>query len=652
MARLYMDLNFHDDSTVAQIAPSGFFLGPSVKMFYENPLLSQAWKNVFHDANVADSLGTFNKAGDSHDLLIGRRNVEGGGRQDDVRHTSYRGVVGVKGDLNSMFSYDVFAQTGRVLFQETYKNDFSNVRMNRALDVVTDPTSGQAVCRSALDGTDPNCVPWNIWALGKVTPEALAYVQTPGFQRGFTAQTVAGASVSGDLTDMGIKSPMARSGLGFSVGFERRTEKMELSTDTAFTTGDLAGQGGPTIGVGGQYSVNEVYGEMRLPLLEKMPLAELLNLTGTFRKSSYSTNQSTTTYGVGLEYKPINALKFRGSLQKATRAANIIELFSVRSLGLYDNDPDPCSGGIVDGKALDGDGATLAQCQRTGVSAAQFGKIEDSPAGQYNLFSGGTASLKPEDAKSVTFGLVLQPMRDLSLTIDYFNIRVEDTISSIPAPVSLQQCLETGNPFFCNKIKRDAKGTLWLNGSYIESFNENIGSVETEGVDIGVDYSLKLAGLGKLDLNLVGTYLQSFVTEDVPGLETYDCAGYFGNTCGTPLPVWRNKVRATWTTPWDLQLAFTWRHIDKVELDARSAQTRLAGGTAAQVPFLASRDYIDVAASYALTKNLKLSMSVNNLFDKDPPLRTQGSGFVNGNTYPVVYDAAGRRININLNAKF
>lgn len=670
-ARIYAELNFHDDRTVAQIAPSGSFF-TMVTLDYSNPLLSQAWKNAFHTSNQAEAIyvdqdndpdtpavrvpapRNFLAPGDTHTTFIGRRNVEGGGRQDDIRHTSYRGVIGVKGDIGNSFGYDLFAQSGKVVYQQTYKNDFSISRTVRALDVVDDG-NGNAVCRSVLDGTDPNCVPYNIWSLGKVTPEALAYLQTPGFQKGFTSQGVFGASFNGDLTDFGIKSPMASSGLGFAIGAERRTERMELSTDAAFTTGDLAGQGGPTIGVGGEYSVNDVYAEMRLPLIEKMPMADLLNLSASYRNSNYSTGKSANTYGVGVEYAPIKAIKFRGSYQQASRAANVIELFAAQGLGLYDNGGgDPCSGGVLNGRAQDGEGATFAQCQRTGVTAAQWGGIADSPAGQYNQLGGGNTQLKPETATSVTFGFVTQPIRDLSVSVDYFNIEVEDLIGSIGAVTKLTECLEVGS--FCGDIQRDAAGTLWLtSGAFIRTLNDNVGKLRTEGVDLGVDYSMKLAGMGKLDLSFVGTLLRKYEVNDLPARPSYDCVGLFGDTCGTPMPEWRHKLRATWTTPWDLQLSATWRHIDKVTFDAASSQTRLtgtAGQIAAQVSELASRDYLDVAAAYNLTKNLTVRLAVNNLLDKDPPIRTQGAGFVNGNTYPVVYDAAGRRVSINLNAKF
>lgn len=646
MAKLYTELNFHDDHTVAQIAPSGLFgldlSGPNAVKF-ENPLLSQAWKTT---------LG-LNKPGDTANLLIFRRNVEGGGRQDDIRHTSYRGVIGVKGDLNNAFGYDAFVQIGRVVYQETYLNDFSNRRSQLAMDVVTDPASGNPVCRATLNGTDSSCVPYNIWALGKVTPGSLAYASTPGFQKGFTSQAVTGFNINGDLTDYGVKVPLASSGLAFAAGLERRTERMRLDTDAEFTTGDLAGQGGPTIGVAGKYDVNEFFGELRLPVIEKKPFAEALNLSASYRRSSYSTGPVANTYGLGLDYKPVQAIGFRGSYQKATRAANIVELFSTQSLGLYDNDADPCAGANVGGKAQGGTGATLAQCQNTGVTAAQFGNIVDSPAGQYNQIGGGNPALKPEQSKSVTFGVVLTPVRDLSVTADYFNIKVTDTISSFAAPVVLQQCLDTGNPVFCSLIHRDGLGTLWATPqAYTTVLNQNIGRLQTSGVDVGADYGLKLTGYGKIDFSFLGTYLTKLETEDIPGLPSYDCVGYFGNTCGTPNPKWRHRLRTTWTTPWALQFAATWRHMDKVQLDAASSQSRLTGSTASQVPFLGARDYLDLAVAYNLNKAVTMRLAVNNLLDRDPPIRTQGSGLTNGNTYPTVYDSMGRRVSLNVNFRF
>lgn len=640
-AQVYGEFSFHDDHTVAQIAPSGIFFGGfTTTAAYDNPLISQAWKDALN----------LNAPGDTADLLIGRRNVEGGGRQDDIRHSSYRGVIGVKGDINDSWAYDVSALVGKVLYQEVYKNDFSNTRLLRALDVVADPVTGAAVCRSVVDGSDPNCVPYNIWTPDGVTPGALSYLQTPGFQKGFTSTEVISASINGDMTGYGLKTPWAKSGLGVAVGVEHRTEEMELTTDAAFTTGDLAGQGGPTIGVEGSFDVTDIFTELRMPLIEKAPFAELLAINASYRYSDYSTGKTTSTWGVGLEWAPVNSFKVRASAQGASRAANIIELFSQAALGLYDSAGDPCGGPTPT--------ATVEQCARTGLDPADYGHVlANNPAGQYQAVFGGNTQLKPETSKSWTLGFVVNPIRDMNVTLDWFHIRVDDIIGNIPPGATLNNCLETGNAFTCGLIHRNTvTHDLWTgqlpNGGYITANNLNLSFKETEGLDIGFDYQLKLEGMGRLDFGFKGTWLSKFEAEDAPGFGSYDCAGYFGANCGTPAPKWRHSVRTTWRSPWDVDLSLNWRHLDSVQDETKSKNPLLNGDVDPLVSKLKAMNYFDIAASYKATKNITLSAAVNNVLDTDPPLRNQGSGFVNGNTYPVVYDAMGRRVSLTLNAKF
>lgn len=635
--RAYTELNFHDDSTVAQIAPSGLFgfdASGANSIKFENPLLSADWRR---DLNLL-------KAGDTADLLIFRRNVEGGGRQDDIRHTSYRAVAGVKGDVGP-WNYDAFTQVGRVVFQETYKNDFSIARTARAMDVITDPATGAPACRSKVNGTDHNCVPYNIWSLGKITPEALGYLQTPGFQKGFTSQSVVGFNVSGDLTDYGIKLPTAKSGVGLAFGAERRTEKLDLSTDSAFTTGDLAGQGGPTIGVAGKYSVTDLFGEVKVPLIEQKPLAYLLSVNASYRNSKYSTGVKTDTYGTGLEWAPVKELKLRTSYQRAARAANIVELFSAQALELYNNDSDPCAGATPT--------ATREQCARTGVTAAQYGTIPDSPAQQYNALGGGNPNLRPETSDSYTLGLVFTPLRALTVSVDYFDIKVEDVIDELSATQTLAQCLATGNPLFCSLITRDRVGSLWATpAARIVATNLNLGKKHTQGIDFGADYALPIGTMGRLDFSFQGTYLKKFTVEETPGLGEYDCVGLYGSTCGNPLPKWRHKLRTTWASPWKAEVAFTWRHLASVKAEGTDSNPLLNAPVAPSVQTFGSRNYFDLSASYPVTKSITIRGAVNNLFDKDPPLASTGAPFGNGNTYPQVYDTLGRRITLALTAKF
>ncbi len=636
-AKIYSEFSFHDDRTVAQIAPSGLFgfnaSGPDAIRF-ENPLLSADWRR---------DLG-LTAAGQTADAVILRRNIEGGGRQDDIRHTSYRMVIGAKGEFAGGWNYDAFMQTGKVIYQNSFKNDLSNARIARALDAVRD-SSGNIVCRSVVNGTDPNCVPYNPWSLGGVTPAALAYVSVPGFQKGLTSQTVQGASIGGDLSRYGWKLPSANNGLGVAFGVERRVEKLELETDSAFTTGDLAGAN-PVVGLGGKYTVTEAFGEIRVPFIEGKPFAELFSVNASYRKSDYSTGPKTDSFGFGVEWAPSKAIRARTSYQQATRAADVIQLFSAQSIGLFTMNVDPCGPTRA---------ATAAQCANTGLPATLYGNaLLDSPAGQYNVLLGGNPQLTPEQSKSFTAGFVLTPIKNFSATIDYFSIKVDKTIGNAPAPTILSQCLQTGSPQFCSLITRDSLGTLYiLRTARVVSTKLNLGKLKTSGVDLNVNYKHKLETYGSLNWDLIGTFTKEFVFEPIPGLGSYDCVGLHGNTCGVPQPKWRHKVRATWQSPWDFDLALTWRYFGKVDNDGTSSNPQLSATVAAADRTIAQQNYLDLAATWNISKQWILRAGVNNLLDRAPPISGQTTGALgNGNTYPQAYDALGRRVFLNLTAKF
>jgi iron complex outermembrane receptor protein len=635
--KVYASLGAHNDHTVAQIAPSGLFgldLSGANALYYENPMLTPAWRTAFG----------LTAPGQRADAQIYRRNIEGGGRQADISNNSFRAQVGLKGDIGP-WNYDVFGQSSRVAYNETYRNEFSIARSFKAIDAVLD-ANGNTVCRSFLNGTDPACVPYNVFKLGGVTPEALAYLQTPGLRSGFTTQKIVGGNIGADLGVYGIKLPTSETGISVSFGAEQRSEKLVLETDSQFTSGDLAGQGGPSFGVSGGYTVKDVFGEVRVPILEKMPFADLLSVNGSYRYSDFSTGKTTESYGVGFEWAPVKMAKLRGSYQRAARAANIVELFTPAGLSLYDNDSDPCAGTAPT--------ATLAQCQRTGVTAAQYGTIKDNSAGQYNQITGGNANLNPETADSYTLGLVLTPMKDLSITLDAFSIDVKDVISSVPPTTTLAKCLATGDSAYCSLIQRDNVGSLWQkNSAFILANNQNLATRKTTGLDIGTNYGMRLAGMGSMGFSLLGTYLKSYEQVDEPGGTMYDCVGLYGSTCGTPLPEWRHKARVTWTTPWAVDLAFTWRYMSKVELDRTSSNEILNGTVFAVDRTLAAQNYLDLSGNWNISKNLVFSAGINNILDRDPPVSAQvGAGFGNGNTYPQVYDAMGRKVFMGLTAKF
>ena len=190
--------------------------------------------------------------------------------------------------------------------------------------------------------------------------------------------------------------------------------------------------------------------------------------------------------------------------------------------------------------------------------------------------------------------------------------------------------------------------------SFIVANNVNIGALKTSGMDIGFNYVHKIDSYGNVTVNFLGTRLQKLEVEPVKGNGTYDCAGLYGLTCGTPSPKWRHKARASWATPWSVDLALTWRYMGNATIDTTSSSPLLRAATVNAIDReLSERNYFDLAGAWQITKQLNLSGGINNLFDKDPPLSgNTPTGFGNGNTFPQVYDALGRRVFVNATYKF
>jgi len=569
---------------------------------------------------------------------VARRNIEGGGRQDDIRHTSGRTVLGLKGDVFKNWDYDVYMQTARVAYSEIYRNDFSNARILNALDAVPGPNG--PVCRVAANGSDTNCVPWNIFQAGAVTDAALAYVSIPGMKKGETIQRVQGATISTDLGNYGWRMPGSKQGIGFAVGFERRVDKLVLDVDAAFDAGDLAGQGGPTHGLSGQTEVKDFFTEIRLPIMEN------LSVNGSYRYSDYSIDKTTDSYGLGIDWAPIKTVKLRGSYQQAVRAPNVLELFFPQGLGLFNMSNDPCAGPAPT--------ATAVQCARSGLSAADYGRnLLSSPAQQYNLLAGGNPNLSPEKAETYTAGIVWTPTRNLSATLDYFNIEVKDVIGTLPSALVVTQCVFQGQ--FCDLVHRGLGGTLYSDPSgFVTATNVNIARQKTSGFDVSVNYNWNMGKYGGLGMSFLGTWTDKFVTEPIPGQGDYDCAGYYGTNCGTPMPKWRHKLRGIWSAPWSFDLAVTWRHMDKVTNDAANPSP-VINDPGSDLPILhtfGARDYLDLAVTWNAMKRVTFRAGVNNLFDRDPPIGTTGAPFGNGNTYPQVYDALGRKFFVGTTVNF
>ena len=628
----YVEFQFMDDRTNAQIAPSGaFFVTDTLNC-----------SNAFLSAQQFAAIGCTSPT-DVLPLYIGRRNVEGGFRSDDITHTSYRGLGGIRGDINDTWSYDAFVNISRTLLSEAYNNDLSITRIARALDVVN--VDGVPTCQSVIDGSDPGCVPWNVFQTGGVTQEALDYLSIDLRATGSLKQDQYIAFVSGDLTGYGLVSPMAQDGVQVVLGGEYRDEKMDYNPDQGYRTGDGAGQGGPRPAVAGGIEVTEFFVEARVPLVESRSWFESLSIDAGYRYSHYKPGVTTDTWKALAEWAPAANFKLRGGYSRAVRAANIRELFEPGNLGLWSG-VDPCAGPTPL--------QTPAQCANSGVTAEQYGKVPLSPAGQYNAIFGGNAELTPEKANTITVGAVITPediIPGLTLSVDYWRIEVLDAIDDVEPEFIVNQCGLTGDPIFCSQVNRGSNGNLWLGSGAtapnIVSTNINIGFFETAGVDLFGNYSMEAGSYGAVELTFRATWLEKFEQQLTPGAVIEDCAGKYASTCTRPRPEWRHNLGAIWATPWNLTFAGSWRHISGVD---EFANDRFSAG---------SENYIDLSVDYTPAfigiGETTLSVGVSNLMDNDPPV----SGFFNnvavygnGNTVPGLWDTLGRYLFFGISQKF
>jgi outer membrane receptor protein involved in Fe transport len=642
----YLDLMFGDYSTISQIAPSGSFFSVGA-VNCGNPHLNGSDPDA-NDPWTAAQLTTIGcdaaaiAANTVVPMYIARRNVEGGGRQQDLGFETYRMSGGFRGEILPGIDYDLALQYSKVRFNQTYLNDFSVTRLQRAFNVVD--VGGVPTCQSVVDGTDLTCVPYNVFQLGGVTQEALAYLQVPLMQRATMTQSIGTLTMNVDMGTWGVKSPFAETSVQAVLGTEHRRDSLDNVTDENFATGNAAGQGGPTIGLTGATDVSEYFGELQIPLLEGQPFAHQVTIDLAYRYSEYDSGVTTDTWKIGADWSPTEDVRLRASVQRAVRAANIVELFTAQGFNLFDMDDDPCqlsdpgANGVASAAICQGTNSwqvTLAQASGLGLT---------SPAGQYNFLQGGNPNVSPEVGDTKTLGFVFTPtfIKDLVVSVDWFNIEIDNTISTVGAVNTVNACYFGGDLGSCARIVRNpGTGQLWIGAGNVEDLNTNIGSLETTGVDINVGYRLNLDdldldGSGGLRFDLIGTWLDELITD--PGAATgapiYDCAGLHSGRCGTPNPDWRHRLRVTWQTPWDTDLNVTWRHYGEVDRDL---------GAVTELDYtLDAENYFDVAASIGLPLNTRLRVGMNNIMDNDPPLSDNVGTTGNGNTYPQTYEARGR----------
>jgi outer membrane receptor protein involved in Fe transport len=652
----YTNFNFMNDHSFVTASSSGLFTSRNYSVNCNNPELSAQQVQTICNGSTNGFA----------ELEIGRRAIEDGPRVYADTHNTFRDVIGARGDLSDAWHYDVYGEYSATNAQNTVQNDMSVSRIANALQVVSGPNGPQ--CLSLA--TNPTCVPYNIFQSGGVTQAAINYVRQNSTDNGSTSEQVVGLDLTGKLGKYGIQSPWATEGVGVALGAEYRRESVNENPDEAALSGDLSAQGGSSPPTSGAYSTKEVYIELRVPVVQDKPFVKDLEIDGGYRRGDYSSIGSVESSKLSAEYAPTRDVRFRGSFQRAIRAPNVLELFSPATVSISNGTKDPCAGGGQGFGPNGGAQYSLAQCERLGVTAAEYGNgnstntILPCPAQQCGALVGGNPKLQAERSDTTDLGVVFTPtfVRNFTLSIDYFNVVINNAIS---VPLSsnqiLSECALQDVQVYCDLVHRTANGFLFGNsiagGGYVEQGLVNIGALQSTGFDVESTYRLPLSQLGLANLGAVnfsfnGTYTMHH-TVTTPGIGTFDCAGLYGTSCGNPLPRWRHYARATWATPWKVDLSLAWRFYGGTKLDSNSSQPLLSnGGFDAFDARIPDFNYFDTTVVWHVRQNLRLRAGVQNIFDLRPPLLSASlTGNSTPGTYPV-FDELGRNIFVGLTADF
>jgi outer membrane receptor protein involved in Fe transport len=575
--------------------------------------------------------------------------------------------------VSAAWNYDAYFQYYYTTFFTSNDQYMNFTAIDQALLAKRD-ANGNIVCLSG-----GRCVPWNIFSDGGVTQDQLDFLYLTGTGYGTTTLRTVHGEISGKLDEYGMKLPTANEGVALNFGYEHRNENVKFTPDAGLASGQLSGFGSAAVGIDNSVSVDEAFLEVRVPLVQDKPGIKDLIFNTAYRASDYSSTGRVGTYKFETQYAPVESLRFRGSFQRAVRSPTVVELYNGSLVGLIQLGEDPCSSpdGVTQAAA------TLAQCLNTVPAAeqaaftARYGNgsttnnVPKAVLGQLSQLTGGNPDLENEVAKSYTVGFNFSPsfLPNFTGSVDYYKIDIDKEVGVIAANVALNTCLDTGDPTYCSLIVRQHNtggltGNNIAGGGYIVQQNLNIGGAQVSGVDVQTAYKLNLPGeKGALAFALNGAYLLTQKTTPLPDAHTYDCAGLYGNTCGTVNPRWHHNLRTTWSTPWNFDIAATWRFIGTVKLDNNDSDPTLHGaeqpdpvtGEARYKAFGArfpNFSYFDLAGIWNVTEDIQLRAGINNIMDKDPPLGTvEVVGGGAANTYST-YDAFGRQMFLSFTTKF
>lgn len=457
--------------------------GPLIALKIDNPFLPAELKTLMQERGVEASALA----------VIGLPS-----RSNNTRETMQL-TFGGQGNWAD-YNYDFYLQHGRVdsvlLSQDSY-----NPRYYEALDATTD-ASGNAVCRSGNSA----CVAYNP-IFFSASDEARAYAGVTLRTDQQIRQSIAAFSVNGDLFDWeaGLAS--------FAAGVEIRHESSANNPDILSQARDADGVGSGLVGsrtgprrdqntylnpVIGRYNVKELFAEVMIPLIDGMAFVDVLDLELAARVANHSITGTDFTYKAALNWGIVEDVRARATYSHAVRAPNIAELFAPSSIG-GQRITDPCHFQNLNS----GPNPTnrQANCAALGISN-DF--VSEASFGTRSVATEGNLELKPETATTYTLGLVWVPTADLNIALDYWNIDIEDAITSFAPTDVLSNCVDgqSLNAAFCDLVTRRSDGNINL----VSVQNINASKFLARGTDLDVSYRIPMHS-GVFHISMLATYL-------------------------------------------------------------------------------------------------------------------------------------------------
>jgi iron complex outermembrane recepter protein len=525
--------------------------------FARNDTISRNSYNTFYDSLLIFPDNPFipavlqGEADDAGGLRVSRDFTDLGPNIQEAERDTYRIVAGLRGALSDHLNYEVVGNYGRTESSVSQGNSVLYDRLFAALDVITGP-NGQPICRSNVDPTpypgseifpvidpgfftftpgDGSCRPANILAgANSVSPEAVAFITTKTTDEYLIEQTVFTASLTGD-SERFFELPGGA--LQFALGAEYREEKSRSRFDSLelgkLPAGSPAGAEGTFIGdisanqsllfdaqtrifdTSGSFDVKEVFAEVSLPILRGRTFAEELTLGAAGRYADYSTIGGATTWNVNAIWAPVTDVRVRGTYSSAIRAPNIAELFSPQQ-GATFRPSDPCNQSTIDSLLASGDPNAqnrLNNCRAAGIPDG----FEDPLTARFSGTTGGNPDLSEEEATTWTVGFVFQPrwVSNLTFSVDYYSIEIEDAIAAVTAQDIVNTCydLDTFPNQFCGLFTRneDPTSQTFLGLNFLRQTQLNFGRIETSGVDFRVDYRFSM-GANNFGVGVAGNWTE------------------------------------------------------------------------------------------------------------------------------------------------